>query len=80
MKNIFLTNAAADRDPVVQAAMQSILQQMTDSHDRHVSGIQPETCEVSPVNFLQDVLGSPEDLERREYERMGWAGSGGVWQ
>ena len=56
MKNIFLTNAAARRDPAVIAAMASILKQMTDEHDRHVSGIAPETVEVSPVNFLQDVL------------------------
>tara|TARA_B100001996_G_scaffold131882_1_gene100314 strand:+ start:37 stop:234 length:198 start_codon:yes stop_codon:yes gene_type:complete len=55
-KSIFLTNAAARRDPAVIAAMASILKQMTDEHDRHVSGIAPETVEVSPVNFLQDVL------------------------
>ena len=56
MKNIFLTNAAARKDPVVIAAMASILRQMTEEHDREVAGIQPETIEVSPVNFLQDVL------------------------
>tara|TARA_B100000945_G_scaffold146957_1_gene117666 strand:+ start:274 stop:468 length:195 start_codon:yes stop_codon:yes gene_type:complete len=56
MKNIFLTNAAARKDPVVIAAMASILRQMTEEHDREVAGIQPETVEVSPVNFLQDVL------------------------
>ena len=56
MKNIFLTNAAARKDPVVIAAMASILRQMTEEHEREVAGIQPETVEVSPVNFLQDVL------------------------
>jgi len=55
-KNIFVTNAAARRDPAVIAAMASILNQMTQEHERHASGIQPETREVSPVNFLQDVL------------------------
>ena len=85
MKNIFLTNAAADRDPVVQAAMQSILKQMTAEHDRHCAGIQPETREVSPVNFLQDVLddlGDPQlrDREREEYFRNGWGDSlNGCW-
>ena len=76
MKNIFLTNAAADRDPAVQAAMKSILSELTAPHDHD----QQVCLYESPVNFLQDVLGSPEDLERREYERMGWVGSGGVWQ
>ena len=80
MKNIFLTNAAADRDPAVQAAMKSILKQMTSEHDRHVSGIAPDTVEVSPVNFLQDVLddlGDPQirDREREEYFRNGWGDS-----
>ena len=56
MKNIFLTNANARKDPAVIAAMESILKQMSDEHDRQVAGIQPETLEVSPVNFLQDVL------------------------
>ena len=76
MKHIFLTNAAADRDPAVQAAMKSILSELTATHDHD----QQVCLYESPVNFLQDVLGSPEDLERREYERMGWVGSGGVWQ
>ena len=56
MKNIFLTNANARKDPAVIAAMASILKQMSDEHDRQVAGIQPETLEVSTVNFLQDVL------------------------
>ena len=80
MKNIFLTNANARKDPAVIAAMASILRQMSDEHDRHVSGIQPETREVSPVNFLQDVLddlGDPQlrDREREEYFRNGWGDS-----
>ena len=80
MKNIFLTNANARKDPAVIAAMASILKQMSDEHDRHVAGIQPETREVSPVNFLQDVLddlGDPQlrDREREEYFRNGWGDS-----
>ena len=80
MKNIFLTNANARKDPAVIAAMASILRQMTEEHDRHVSVIAPETVEVSPVNFLQDVLddlGDPQlrDREREEYFRSGWGDS-----
>ncbi len=56
MNEIFLTNAAARRDPVVQAAMKSILAQMTRENEMHSAGILPHTREVSPVNFLQDVL------------------------
>ena len=56
MNEIFLTNAAARRDPVVQAAMKSILAQMTRENEMHSAGILPHTQEVSPVNFLQDVL------------------------
>jgi len=56
MKDIFLTNAAARRDPAVQAAMKSILAQMTYEKEHPEMGIQPHTREVSPVNFLQDVL------------------------
>ena len=55
-KNIFLTNESARRDPVVQAAMKSILARMTQEHDRASAGIAPHTVEVSPVNFLQDVM------------------------
>ena len=83
--NIFLTNEAARKDPVVIAAMKSILKQMSDEHDRHVAGIAPETVEVSPVNFLQDVLddlGDPQmrDREREEYFRNGWGDSrNGCW-
>ena len=85
-KNIFLTNESARRDPVVIAAMKSILAQMTDEHDRHIAGIAPETPEVSPVNFLQDVLddlGDPQfrNREREEYFANGWGDSvNGVWQ
>ena len=84
-KNIFITNEAARKDPVVLAAMKSILKQMSDEHDRHVAGIAPETVEVSPVNFLQDVLddlGDPQmrDREREEYFRNGWGDSrNGCW-
>ena len=84
--NIFLTNEAARKDPVVIAAMKSILKQMSDEHDRHVAGIAPQTVEVSPVNFLQDVLddlGDPQfrNREREEYFRNGWGDSvNGVWQ
>ena len=84
-KNIFITNEAARKDPVVIAAMKSILKQMSDEHDRHVAGIAPETVEVSPVNFLQDVLddlGDPQmrDREREEYFRNGWGDSrNGCW-
>ena len=84
-KNIFITNESARRDPAVIAAMKSILDQMTSEHDRHVAGIQPETREVSPVNFLQDVLddlGDPQlrDREREEYFRNGWGDSrNGCW-
>ena len=84
-KNIFITNESARRDPAVIAAMKSILDQMTAEHDRHVAGIQPETREVSPVNFLQDVLddlGDPQlrDREREEYFRNGWGDSlNGCW-
>ena len=83
--NIFITNEAARKDPVVIAAMKSILKQMSDEHDRHVAGIAPETVEVSPVNFLQDVLddlGDPQmrDREREEYFRNGWGDSrNGCW-
>ena len=85
-KNIFLTNESARRDPVVIAAMKSILTQMTDEHDRHTASIAPETSEVSPVNFLQDVLddlGDPQfrNREREEYFANGWGDSvNGVWQ
>ena len=84
-KNIFITNEAARKDPVVIAAMKSILKQMSDEHDRQVAGIEPETREVSPVNFLQDVLddlGDPQlrDREREEYFRNGWGDSrNGCW-
>ena len=84
-QNIFITNEAARKDPVVIAAMKSILKQMSDEHDRHVAGIAPETVEVSPVNFLQDVLddlGDPQirDREREEYFRNGWGDSrNGCW-
>ena len=84
--NIFLTNEAARKDPVVIAAMKSILKQMSDEHDRHVAGIAPQTVEVSPVNFLQDVLddlGDPQfrNREREEYFRNGWGESvNGVWR
>ena len=79
-QNIFITNEAARKDPVVLAAMKSILKQMSDEHDRHVAGIAPETVEVSPVNFLQDVLddlGDPQirNREREEYYRNGWGDS-----
>ena len=79
-KNIFITNEAARKDPVVIAAMKSILKQMSDEHDRQVAGIAPDTVEVSPVNFLQDVLddlGDPQlrDREREEYFRNGWGDS-----
>ena len=59
MKNIFLTNAAARRDPVVQAAMAAILERFerTGSYDLpNPYSCQPNTVEVSPVNFLQDVM------------------------
>ena len=84
-KNIFLTNESARRDPVVQAAMKSILARMTQEHDRANAGIAPHTVEVSPVNFLQDVmddLGDPQirDREREEYFRNGWGDSlNGCW-
>ena len=68
-KNIFITNEAARKDPVVIAAMKSILKQMSDEHDRHVAGIAPETVEVSPVNFLQDVLDDLGDPQIRNRER-----------
>ena len=79
-KNIFLTNESARRDPVVQAAMKSILARMTQEHDRASAGIAPHTVQVSPVNFLQDVmddLGDPQirDREREEYFRNGWGDS-----
>ena len=79
-KNIFLTNESARRDPIVQAAMKSILARMTQEHDRASAGIAPHTVEVSPVNFLQDVmddLGDPQirDHEREEYFRNGWGDS-----
>ena len=45
-KNIFLTNEAARKDPVVIAAMKSILAQMTAEHDRACAGIAPHTVEV----------------------------------
>ena len=75
-QNIFITNEAARKDPVVIAAMKSILAQMTAEHDRACAGIAPHTVEVSPVNFLQDVmddLGDPQcrDREREEYFRNG---------
>ena len=50
-KNIFITNESARRDPVVQAAMKSILARMTQEHDRASAGIAPHTVQVSPVNF-----------------------------
>ena len=84
-KNIFLTNASARKDPAVIAAMASILKRMTEEHDRQVAGIAPETVEVSPVNFLQDVLddlGDPQcrNREREEYFRNGWGDSrNGCW-
>ncbi len=84
--NIFITNEAARKDPVVIAAMKSILAQMTAEQDRRVAGIAPDTVEVSPVNFLQDVmddLGDPQcrNREREEYFRNGWGDSvNGCWQ
>lgn len=84
--NIFITNEAARKDPVVIAAMKSILAQMTAEQDRRVAGIAPQTREVSPVNFLQDVmddLGDPQcrNREREEYFRNGWGDSvNGCWQ
>jgi|TARA_B100001094_G_scaffold4801_1_gene4344 hypothetical protein len=79
-KNIFITNETARKDPAVIAAMASILKRMTDERDRKVAGIAPNTVEVSPVNFLQDVmddLGDPQirDREREEYYRSGWGDS-----
>tara|TARA_E500000331_G_scaffold312629_1_gene320706 strand:- start:121 stop:315 length:195 start_codon:yes stop_codon:yes gene_type:complete len=56
MKNIFLTNAAARRDPVVQAAMAAILQRIERTGTDALPNVQPHTIEVSPVNFLQDVM------------------------
>ena len=56
MKNIFLTNAAARRDPVVQAAMAAILERFERTGSYDLPNVQPNTVEVSPVNFLQDVL------------------------
>ena len=56
MKNIFLTNAAARRDPVVQAAMAAILERFERTGSYDLPTVQPHTVEVSPVNFLQDVL------------------------
>jgi hypothetical protein len=59
MKNIFLTNAAARRDPAVIAAMAAILERFdrTGSYDLpNPYNCQPHTVEVSPVNFLQDVM------------------------
>tara|TARA_B100000131_G_scaffold7725_1_gene8023 strand:+ start:1203 stop:1466 length:264 start_codon:yes stop_codon:yes gene_type:complete len=84
--NIFITNESARKDPVVIAAMKSILAQMTAEQDRRVAGIAPDTVEVSPVNFLQDVmddLGDPQcrNREREEYFRNGWGDSvNGCWQ
>ena len=82
-KNIFLTNEAARKDPVVVAAMKAILERMQHEADATIA---PCTREVSPVNFLQDVmddLGDPQfrDREREEYFRNGWGDSHrGVWQ
>ena len=56
MKNIFLTNAAARRDPVVQAAMAAIHERIERTGTDALPNVQPPTDEVSPVNFLQDVL------------------------
>jgi len=59
MKNIFLTNAAARRDPAVIAAMAAILERFerTGSYDLpNPYSCQPHTREISPVNFLQDVM------------------------
>jgi len=58
MKNIFLTNAAARRDPAVIAAMAAILERIerTGSDELPIPGCQPHTREISPVNFLQDVM------------------------
>lgn len=84
--NIFITNESARKDPVVIAAMKSILAQMTAEQDRRVAGIAPDTVEVSPVNFLQDVmddLGDPQcrNREREEYFRNGWGESvNGCWR
>ena len=83
--NIFITNEAARKDPVVVAAMKSILRQMEIESNRDAT-VQPNTREVSPVNFLQDVmddLGDPvfRNRERDEYYANGWADShNGVWQ
>ena len=55
-KNIFITNETARKDPAVIAAMASILKSMTAERDRKAAGIAPHTVEVSPVNFLQDVM------------------------
>ena len=84
-KNIFITNEAARKDPVVVAAMKSILRQMEIETMRDAT-VQPHTREVSPVNFLQDVmddLGDPQfrNREREEYFANGWGDSvNGVWQ
>ena len=82
-KDIFLTNEAARKDPVVVAAMKAILERMQHEADATIA---PRTREVSPVNFLQDVmddLGDPQfrNREREEYFANGWADShNGVWQ
>ena len=62
-------NESARRDPVVQAAMKSILARMTQEHDRASAGIAPHTVEVSPVNFLQDVMDDLGDPQIRDRER-----------
>ena len=56
MKNIFLTNANARKDPAVIAAMAAILERIERTGTDALPNVQPHTVEVSPVNFLQDVL------------------------
>jgi len=59
MKNIFLTNANARKDPAVIAAMAAILERIERTGSDELPNpysCQPHTVEVSPVNFLQDVM------------------------
>ena len=58
-KNIFLTNASARKDPAVIAAMAAILERIERTGSDELPNpynCQPHTVEVSPVNFLQDVM------------------------
>ena len=64
MKNIFLTNANARKDPAVIAAMAAILQRIERTGSDELPNpynCQPHTREVSPVNFLQDVMDDSGD-------------------